>query len=109
MEAVTGVIDDISDAVDNLGVTQTVSGLMGSLSAMKGSVTSLINQPAMLASSLMGGRCPAFHRYAIPGQHFPHGTVWRSDSNVAMLPPQADRGQSQPRTTVRLQKKILPH
>ncbi|MBP1524428.1 hypothetical protein IVY21_11740 [Salmonella enterica subsp. enterica serovar Worthington] len=43
---------------------------MGSLSAMKGSVTSLINQPAMLASSLMG-RCPAFHRYAIPGQHFP--------------------------------------
>ncbi|EHK4086049.1 DNA circularization N-terminal domain-containing protein [Escherichia coli] len=52
--AVTGVIDDISDAVDNLGVTQTVSGLMGSLSAMKGSVTSLINQPAMLASSLMG-------------------------------------------------------
>lgn len=56
---------------------------------MKGSVTSLINQPAMLASSLMG-RCPAFHRYAIPGQHL-HGTVWRSDSNVAMPPPQADR------------------
>lgn len=54
MDAVTGVIDDICDAVDNLGITQTVSGLMGSLSAMKGSVTGLINKPAMLASSLMG-------------------------------------------------------
>lgn len=33
MEAVTGVTDDISDAVDNLGLdTQTVSGSMGSLS-----------------------------------------------------------------------------
>ncbi|MCX1853938.1 multidrug DMT transporter permease, partial [Escherichia coli] len=54
MDAVTGVIDDICDAVDNLGITQTVSGLMGSLSAMKGSVTGLINKPAMLTSSLMG-------------------------------------------------------
>ncbi|EPN5373047.1 DNA circularization protein [Escherichia coli] len=54
MDAVTCVIDDICDAVDNLGITQTVSGLMGSLSAMKGSVTGLINKPAMLTSSLMG-------------------------------------------------------
>ncbi|HFP2192620.1 TPA: DNA circularization protein [Escherichia coli] len=54
MEAVSGVINDITDAVDNLGITQAVSGLTGSLSAVKGSVSSLINKPAMLTSSLMG-------------------------------------------------------
>ncbi|HAP0140376.1 TPA: multidrug DMT transporter permease [Escherichia coli] len=53
-DAVTGVINDISDVVDSLGGTRSISSLMGSLTALKGSATGLINKPAMLASSLMG-------------------------------------------------------
>ncbi|HAX5101959.1 TPA: multidrug DMT transporter permease [Escherichia coli] len=53
-DAVTAVINDITDTVDSMGITRTVSGLMGSLTALKDAATGLINKPAMLASSLMG-------------------------------------------------------
>ena len=53
-EAITGVINDLYDAVDSLGVMQNVNSLLGALSTLKGSAIGLINKPAMLGASLLG-------------------------------------------------------
>lgn len=54
MDAVTGVVDDLYDAVENLGVLQDVNSLLSSLYALKGSAQGLLNAPGRLAASVLG-------------------------------------------------------
>lgn len=54
LDAITGVMDDIYDTVENVGVLQDVNSLLSSLSALKGSVTGLLNQPALLGANVLG-------------------------------------------------------
>ncbi|EHJ7193384.1 DNA circularization protein [Salmonella enterica] len=54
LDAITGVVDDIYDTVENVGVLQDVNSLLSSLSALKGSVSGLLNQPAMLGANVLG-------------------------------------------------------
>ncbi|XIX49971.1 hypothetical protein AB2F98_01675 [Escherichia coli] len=93
--------------MDNLGITQTVSGLMGSLSAMKGSVTGLINKPTMLTSSLMGALSGVSSLY-VTGQHF----LWNRLAQRSERRHAATAGRQGTITTYVQQsgcRKILPH
>lgn len=54
LDAITGVIDDIYDAVENVGVLQDVNSLLSSLAGLKGSATGLLNQPGMIAANVLG-------------------------------------------------------
>lgn len=54
LEAVNGVFDDISNAVESLGILNDVSNLMAAITAVKGNVQGLINTPALLAANLLG-------------------------------------------------------
>lgn len=54
LDAVTGVLDDIYDAVENVGILQDVNSLMSSLTAVKGSAEGLLNAPALLGANILG-------------------------------------------------------
>jgi|GEM_PF-1937248 Mu-like prophage DNA circulation protein len=54
LDAITGTIDDIYDAVENVGILQDVNSIMSSLTALKGSAEGLINAPAMLGANILG-------------------------------------------------------
>lgn len=78
MDAITGIVDDIYDAVENIGVLDDVNKLLGAMTSLKGSVQGLLNAPAMLAANVLGaldglsGICDAstaFRTYERLGVH----------------------------------------
>lgn len=55
LNAITGVFDDIYDAVENVGVLDDVNQLLGAVTALKGSAVGvLMNAPARLADNVLG-------------------------------------------------------
>lgn len=53
-DAISGVYDDISGAIENAGVMKSVNGLLSAVTKMKGSAQALLNAPKLLAANLLG-------------------------------------------------------
>lgn len=78
LNAITGVFDDVYDAVENIGVLDDVNQLLGAVAAVKGSAEGMLNAPALLAANVLGaldglsGICDAstaFRAYERLGVH----------------------------------------
>ncbi|HBL0734334.1 DNA circularization protein [Kluyvera cryocrescens] len=53
-DAISGVYDDIANAIENVGILGSVNGLLSAVTQVKGMATRLVNAPKLLAANLLG-------------------------------------------------------